>query len=223
MTPAPPERPDTHPTTLLLVRHGETVGNSRERYFGRTDLELSALGRAQMAATRAWIASRFPGRPLRPVFASPMRRARTSAAIIAPDAPMAEIQPFVEVDFGGFEGLTAEEIKARFPAEFARWRRDPLDPAFTYPGGETRAAFAARVGVGIKAMLEVLDRAGAGPDRPIALLVAHRGVIRIVTETFADVSPTIELGSIQALERTSPVDRWRATIIDQTEHLRASG
>jgi broad specificity phosphatase PhoE len=42
-------------TTLLLVRHGETVGNSRIRYFGRTDLELSPLGRAQMAAARGWI------------------------------------------------------------------------------------------------------------------------------------------------------------------------
>ncbi|MGA2411387.1 MAG: histidine phosphatase family protein, partial [Candidatus Binataceae bacterium] len=37
-------------TRLVLVRHGETVGNSNIRYYGRTDIGLSDLGRNQMRA-----------------------------------------------------------------------------------------------------------------------------------------------------------------------------
>ncbi len=206
-------------TTLLLVRHGETVGNSRVRYFGRTDLELSALGRAQMAAAREWIGRRFAGARIAPVMSSPMRRARESAAIIAGNPAPIEIQQFVEVDFGRFEGLTAEEIAARFPEDFARWNRDRLDPAFTYPSGESRAAFTARVREGIRAMLAAIDESPNQSDNGFALLVAHRGVIRIVTETLAGATPAIELGSLQALARDG-ADRWRATMLDATEYLR---
>ena len=38
---------------IVLLRHGETVGNSKERFHGSSDLPLSDEGRAQMrAATR---------------------------------------------------------------------------------------------------------------------------------------------------------------------------
>lgn len=206
-------------TTLLLVRHGETVGNSRIRYFGRTDLELSPLGRAQMAAARGWIDQHFGAARIAPVMSSPMRRARESAAIISGDPAPIEIKQFVEVDFGRFEGLTAEEIAARFPEDFARWNRDRLDPAFTYPGGENRAAFMARVKEGIHAMLAAIaGRANPSGD-DCALLVAHRGVIRIVTEELAGATPVIELGSLQALTHHGG-GRWRATILDAMEHLR---
>lgn len=210
-------------TTLLLVRHGETVGNSRVRYFGRTDLELSALGRAQMAAARDWIARRFPGRRLTPVLSSPMRRARRSAAIIAPDATPIEIKQFVEVDFGRFEGLTAAEIAARFPEDFTCWNRDRFDPAFTYPGGENRAAFATRVREGITVMRAALDASEGAAAGSAALLVAHRGVIRIVTETLAGATPEIKLGSLQALEYESASASWRAAILDATDYLRGLG
>jgi len=33
------------------------------------------------------------------------------------------------------------------------------------------------------------------------------------------VEPQIELGSIQILERASPVDAWRAASVDIVEHL----
>lgn len=206
-------------TTLLLVRHGETVGNSRIRYFGRTDLELSPLGRAQMAAARAWIEQHFGAARIVPVMSSPMRRARESAAIISGNPAPIEIKQFVEVDFGRFEGLTAAEIAERFPEDFARWNRDRLDPAFTYPGGENRAAFAARVKEGIRTMLAAIDEWADSQGEGCALLAAHRGVIRIVAEELAGATPVIELGSLQALARHGG-GRWRAAILDATEYLR---
>jgi len=206
---------------LVIVRHGETVGNSRIRYFGRTDLELSEEGRAQMRAAARWLGLQ-PGTPgFAPVVASPLRRATEGARLIAgASAPIVQIQEFLEVDFGRFEGLSAEEIRERYPVEFERWNRNRLDPAYNYPGGESRAAFIGRVARGIERMLELLDGADATVAGVSALIVAHRGVIRAIVKRLAEIEPpVIELGSIQILARTTHNPGWRVVALDVTEHL----
>lgn len=207
---------------LVLVRHGETVGNSSIRYFGRTDIALSAEGRAQMRACAQWLRGRFGGAAFAPVFSSPLRRASEGARIIAGGATAAiEIAEFAEVDFGLFEGLTAEEIRARHPAEFARWDRDRLAPDYIYPNGESRAVFADRVGRGADRMLAEItddDSGSAAAVARCALLVAHRGVIRSVVRRLAGAEPFIELGSIHILAREN--GEWRAKSLDLTDHLR---
>src|SRR5712692_11485596 len=237
-------------TRLVLVRHGETTGKSSIRYFGRTDVELSELGRAQMRAAASWLAARTGVTSFAPVFASPLKRASEGARIIAGAmSATVAIDEFVEVDFGLFEGLTADEIRDRHPLEFARWNDHRLADGYAYPGGETRAAFTARVERGVERMLSVLDEAvasapyrapvpapsGAGtgalvsashrsrvvPHSPaIALVVAHRGVIRAITRRLAGAEPEIELGSIQVLSRADRRAGWRADLLDATEHLR---
>jgi broad specificity phosphatase PhoE len=197
---------------LVLVRHGETVGNSSIRYYGRTDIELAELGRAQMRAAARALAEEFGCARYTQVFASPLRRARESARIIGGDsANIIAIDEFREVDFGYFEGLTADEIAARFPAEFARWNRDRLVPDYAYPGGESRAGFSARVGRGVERML-------AQRQAGVTLVVAHRGVIRAITRILTGAEPVIELGSIQALA-CNGMNQWAVEQLDFTDHL----
>lgn len=219
--------------TLLLVRHGETVANSSVRYYGRTDVELSELGRAQMRAAARWLRQGRGAAGFSPVISSPLRRALEGAAIIAgADRPIIKIEELVEVDFGRFEGLTAGEIETRYPADFARWKRDPLDPGFVYPEGESRSDFARRVELGIQRMLEAIesaassasDRAADAQGGAVArerrtLVVAHRGVIRVIASRLAGVEPLIELGSIQILRRQRVGDPWRADRTDVVDHL----
>jgi broad specificity phosphatase PhoE len=213
---------------LALVRHGETVGNSSIRYHGRTDVELSNLGRRQMRAAQSWLKIHLAGARRGPIVASPLRRAAEGASIIAGGAtPIIEIEEFVEVDFGRFEGLTAAEIEARYPVDFARWNRDRLDPGFTYPAGESRREFTLRVERGIQRMLELIDRpapaAQSTPTTPTpdeaAIVVAHRGVIRIIANRLAGVTPQIELGSIQILQRDNAAGSWHAHDLDIVNHL----
>jgi broad specificity phosphatase PhoE len=217
------------PVRLVLVRHGETVGNSSIRYHGRTDVALSQLGRRQMRAARQWLAARDGARGFAPVFTSPLVRAAESARIIAgDDAAALVIEDFVEVDFGLFEGLTAEEIAERYPEEFRRWNSDRLAVDFVYPEGESRAAFVARVARGTARMLALWHddrcrgRAGAS-----ALLVAHRGVTRAVVRQMTGVfEPRIDLGSIHIVEQEPGgadlrAARWRPVALDVTAHLSA--
>ena len=221
--------PMDHPPRLVMVRHGETVGNSSIRYYGRTDVALSDLGRGQMQAAREWLAVHDGGCGFFPVFTSPLVRAAEGARIIAGEhAASVVIEEFVEVDFGLFEGLTAEEIAERYPAEFQRWNSNRLAADFVYPGGESRVAFAARVARGTARMLALWhgaqddSRSGAS-----ALLVAHRGVLRAVVSQMAGVlEPRIDLGSIHILEQEPGAAdlraaRWRPLALDLTAHLSA--
>jgi broad specificity phosphatase PhoE len=205
------------PARLILVRHGETVGRSSIRYYGRTDVALSDLGRAQMRAVREWLARQRHITHFAPVWSSPLCRAAEGARIICPDTPVIEVKEFVEVDFGLFEGLTTDEIRECHPVEYARWNRDRLASDYAYPGGESRAAFAARVARGLLGVTEQLDSATGGRDA--ALIVAHRGVIRAIAQHLAGVEPNIELASIHILRRAADNTGWEPEALDVTTHL----
>jgi broad specificity phosphatase PhoE len=183
---------------LILVRHGETEGQSSIRYYGATDIPLSELGREQVRRAR----ERIAGEGFEAVFASSLSRAAESAKILAPAHPIRIEADFREVDFGRWEGLTREEIAELDPELFALWQQDLA--RFDYPGGERRADFRARIARG-------LDRVRTA-DASSVLVVAHKGVVRTLHElmsgeTLAASEP--ELGGVVSLWRDR-AGRWRS-------------
>lgn len=153
---------------IVLIRHGETVGNSKERFHGSSDIPLSDEGRAQMRV----VARSLSGEVFDLVVASPLRRSWESAQILAGVAPVRLENGFREIDFGRWEGMTAQEIEAADPSAYQDWRS--RREGFEYPSGELRKAFRERVISG----LERVRQSGATS----ALLVVHKGVIRTVVE-----------------------------------------
>lgn len=153
---------------IVLVRHGETVGNSRVRFHGSGDVALSDEGRAQMRATA--FALRDEAFDL--VVASSLQRSWEAAWIVSGGAPVRLDSRLCEVDFGRWEGLTKEEIEASDPILYADWQARA--PDFEYPDGERRADFRGRIGRG----LSDLKQSGARN----ALLALHKGVIRVIVE-----------------------------------------
>jgi broad specificity phosphatase PhoE len=153
---------------LILVRHGETNGESSLRYHGSADVELSPLGIEQMHEVRRSL--RMDDVDL--VVGSSLKRSWKAAWLMAGGLPVRLENDFREIDFGRWEGLTREEIAASDPVSFADWQAGA--ETFEYPGGEPRAAFRARVLGGLG---KVLGSPGRG-----ALVVAHKGVIRTIVE-----------------------------------------
>ena len=153
---------------------------------------------------------------LQRVFTSPLVRATEGARLIAGEsAQLCILEEFAEVHFGLFEGLTAEEIRERYPEHYFHWSTDRLAAGYTYPHGESREACAERVIRGIGKMLSLWQ-----PESHIAstaLVVAHRGVIRTVVHHLTGNQPSVELGSIQAIELDGG---WRATMLDHIGHLK---
>ena len=201
---------------LFLVRHGETEGESSIRYHGRTDVPLSEPGREQMRLAARALESRRDGRSFSHVFSSPLVRASEGARIITSGAAsIAKIEEFAEVHFGLFEGLTADEIRERYPDHFAIWNADRFAPDYTYPEGESRAGFAQRVERGLDRMLATWTPT----SNDDALLVAHRGVIRAIVRKLIRQEPIVELASIQILEFDGA---WHAAVLDVIDHLNNS-
>jgi broad specificity phosphatase PhoE len=173
---------------------------------------LSELGRAQMRLVGRAIETRRRAKTFARVFSSPLVRASEGARIVAGDsAPIVTIDEFAEVHFGLFEGLTADEIRERYPEEFARWNADRLAPTYTYPEGESRADFANRVERGLERMLTLWT-----PRDDDALLIAHRGVIRAIVLKLTNREPVVDLGSIHIVRFNGG---WHAETLDLIDHL----
>jgi len=194
---------------LVLVRHGETEGESSIRYHGANDVPLNAVGREQMER----VARRLDGERFDAVYVSRLQRTRAAARIIAPEVEAEQIPGFDEINFGAWEGLTREEIAARDPALFERWRASNGD--FHYPGGDRVSDFRARVAASWQAL------APRAPER--VLVVAHRGVISTILMQTLGVdhdelrSWRLGLGSLHIL--VARAGAWIPELTDHHQHL----
>lgn len=149
-----------------LIRHGESLSNAEGRVQGRADVPLSPLGRRQAEVLAGW-ARRLDG--VTEIWSSPLERARATAAPIA-EALGLEVHicaELAELHAGVFQGHFWDDLERMFPDAVARWRSG--DPDYAIPGGESRAALAARG----RAALEAL----AGRDAEAMIVVAHGGVL----------------------------------------------
>lgn len=106
------------PRRLVVVRHGQTESNAQGIWQGQLDHELSELGREQARAAAAGISALRPGR----VVSSDLARARVTAEEIARacDIRVTVDERWREIHAGGWQGLTAEQVRARYPEDAER-------------------------------------------------------------------------------------------------------
>ncbi len=148
---------------LILVRHGESVGNFENRLQGQEDYELTDLGRHQAHLT----AQRLHELGTSAIYTSHLLRAHETASTIGEQLG---IQPSVmedlaEYHFGEMSGQTYAEIRERFGAI-----ANPAER--TYPGEEGRDNFFNRV---TNALWGI---AAAHPDETVAV-ISHGGPIAL--------------------------------------------
>lgn len=156
---------------IYLVRHGETVLNVSRAYYGSLDVEMTGKGIRQ---------AKEVGQLLRDVrldrvYASPLKRAADTAAIIAGlqegNPAMIREPGFKEMDFGIFEGLTYQEAMDKYPEEYEKWCKDWK--TFQMPQGESFQMQYERV---VEAFYKIIQE---NKDENI-LIVAHNGTLRSI-------------------------------------------
>ena len=197
---------------LILVRHGETKGQSSIRFYGKTDVPLSKEGIMQMEAVRNELKDEI----FHSVYSSPLSRSYEGARIVIGnrDIKIDKIEEFTEINFGLWEGLTLEEIRERDPDLFSLWRKAVWN--FNYPEGDNREEFVQKVRRGVD---KVLSKA----DKGCHLLVLHKGILRVIMEYLLDIREEehfafeADLGSIHNLERLN--GKWRLKTLNYTAHL----
>jgi broad specificity phosphatase PhoE len=100
---------------IVFLRHGESVGNFERRWQGQADFPLTDMGREQAQALgKRWLAE---SKSFDHVFASPQKRAKETADIIASmlELPVETDEIWMERNIGQAAGLTGEEVNQRFP------------------------------------------------------------------------------------------------------------
>ena len=152
---------------LIFIRHGQTAGNLRRNYVGRTDEPLCAEGLADLQQKKA--AGRYPSADL--LFCSPMLRCKQTAALIYPHLQPDFLPDLCECDFGDFENRNYQDLQDN--AAYQQWLAS--NGTMPFPGGESREAFAARCCRGFQLAVEKI-LALTEPPRRVAFVV-HGGTI----------------------------------------------
>jgi broad specificity phosphatase PhoE len=109
---------------LYMVRHGTTTMNVQNRYRGRCDVPLDAQGYQDAVDA----ARQLSGAGLTAVYTGPLRRTIATAQIIADEARVPDLRilhGLNNVDYGVWEGMTAEEAAMYEPEAFELYRTSP--------------------------------------------------------------------------------------------------
>jgi broad specificity phosphatase PhoE len=115
---------------FAILRHAPTAWNGEGRLQGTTDIPLSAEGEA---AAKAWHLPAPADRWKR--ICSPLQRARRTAELVQPSAPIVVDSRLREMSFGIWEGKSVAQLRAEGGERFAEAERLGLD--FHPPGGES--------------------------------------------------------------------------------------
>ena len=202
-------------TRLIVIRHGRTEWNHVERFRGRADIDLDEVGIRQAEA----IAGRIAEWQISAIYSSPLRRALTTARILARrfDLEVKSLPGIVDIDYGEWQGLSPEEAEARDSALYAKWLESP--DTVKFPGGESLA--------------EVMERAASAVDDLIVqhpketiVLVSHKVVCQILILNLIGLDSSHfwqvaqDVGAVNVFEVRGGIPS--AVLLNDTCHLRES-
>ncbi|MEO3892016.1 histidine phosphatase family protein [Nonomuraea sp. B5E05] len=147
---------------IVCLRHGQTLWNVERRFQGHSDIPLDETGMAQAARAASLLAS------LRPtlIVSSDLQRANDTALALGRvvGLDVAVDKDFRERGGGQWEGLTREEIAARWPDEYAAWEA---------PDGEPVGDVAARVAAAMRKWAGRID------DDGLLVVASHGAALRL--------------------------------------------
>jgi broad specificity phosphatase PhoE len=151
---------------IYLVRHGESVGNREDRFRGRHDFPLNENGIRQARVLYQELSSvRFDA-----IYSSPLKRAFTTAEILANKRPVLKIDNgFTNISLGDWENRKKSEIREGYPDLWKLWTTEP--EKLNFPGMETLAQVSER---SYKSLQKLIKSHPKG----IIAIVSHRAVIK---------------------------------------------
>jgi alpha-ribazole phosphatase len=153
-----------------MVRHGQTAASRENRFSGSLDPPLTQVGEAMAEAfARAYAPLTWEA-----IYTSPMRRTRQTAEALSRRTGVAVTvdDGLKEIEYGEWEGLKQDEVRAQWPEAFEYWASDVASRGT--PGGETAFHVAARA-------MRVVEAIRARHERGNVMLVSHKATLRVIT------------------------------------------
>ena len=203
-------------TRVLLVRHGESLGNAERRFGGHSPTPLSELGRRQAEATARALAAAG----VTAIYSSDLLRAVQTAEplALATGLEVRRTPALRERGVGRMEGLTFEEAAAAHPEDYAALLRRDFEHVLD--GGESYR--------------QLLDRAAAELDRAVEVnrggtvaVFSHTGTICILALHLMGALDAPALKPVWLASSNCGVTRFtlvhgglvRLTVANDTRHL----
>jgi broad specificity phosphatase PhoE len=202
---------------LILVRHGESVGNLENRLQGQEDYDLTNLGRRQAELT----AVRLHDEGTSTLYTSPLLRAASTATAIGEVLGCAPVllPGVAEYSFGELSGMTYREVREHFAATPETANLPAAERE--YPGEEGRINFERRV-------TEAIWRVVAEHARETVAVVSHGGPIALFCQSILGLPykrpmpfgiDNCSLAIIEAPDGGSPRDAAVLVRLNDTGHL----
>src|SRR5690348_6285004 len=206
----------SHTTHVLLIRHGQSVGNAARRFGGHTATPLSPRGRRQAQAT----ARALKDEELSAIYSSDLARAVETAEALSAltGLPINPTSAFRERSVGVMEGLTFEDAAEKHPDQYAALLRRDFEHVLT--GGESYR--------------QLLDRAWQKLDQIIKqhhggtiVVFSHTGTICILALHLIGALDSPELKPVWLSSSNCGISRFdlrndgfvRVIALNDTRHL----
>jgi len=162
---------------LYFIRHAETVFNVEKKYYGVMNPPLTEQGIKRTIT----IANELSHLEFDQIYTSGLERTRQTAAIICRENQWSEklirSHPQLnEMNFGSWEGLTANQVAAVDSVAWANFMNEPF--AIHPTGGESFASFKKRV---LEEFSEIIKENKANST---LLFVGHLGALRLIIQHY---------------------------------------
>ncbi len=166
-------------TKIIIVRHGESLGNAQGRLLGHTDLDLSPLGFKQARVT----AEHLKDEKIDIIYSSDLKRAYNTALEHAKlrNLPVVTDIDLREVYHGDWEGKTVSEVVEKYGDMLEREILGNF-VGVSIPGGESFEAAGERFFNAVQRIAE--ENAGK-----TVLIGAHGAIIRVFWVMISGISP----------------------------------
>lgn len=203
-------------TKIILVRHGQSIGNLTRTFLGHTDLDLSEMGYLQAKAT----AEHLKNEKIDKIYSSDLKRAYNTALF---HAKMRNIEVIPsknlrEAFAGEWEGKNVDELIDIWGREMFADQWKARFGLFTFPKGESIKD------AGIRFYNEILAISRQNQGKTV-LIAAHAAVIRafwaiisgVAWENIADFIPFATNASYSIL--TFDGEKFTPLEYSNDEHL----
>lgn len=198
------------PTTIILIRHGQTDWNLQGRWQGNTDIPLNATGKAQARA----LAARLVSWPIENLYSSDLQRAMETANTLGDSLGLTAVfdAGWRERNLGELEGLTKDEIAERFPhltlpRQFVETKE-----------GEAYLIFKKRI---VSAFNRIMDKHTGQTTAVVSHSASLRVLISYVLELPDRIYAPFSLGGNTGISRVVIDDDGRAqlNLLNDTSHI----
>ena len=155
-----------------LIRHGLTEGNLKGQYIGQTNVPLSSRGINDLHN----LVKNFTYHTADFYYTSPLLRCIQTMSILYPHTDFFEVPGLAEVNFGDWEGKTAQDLAG--DPNFAQWLE--MGGSISPPNGESNGEFVRRTCEAFENLVDNMMKTKTYSS----VIVAHGGTIMTLLATY---------------------------------------